>query len=75
MQRHSLQKLCLCIFRQQHSVINIIITGDLPAVMTVGYIEMGLFIYNSVERIFYHNAPVMRFDFIRIPGFDEGNPF
>ena len=28
MQRHSLQKLCFCIFRQQHPVINIIMADE-----------------------------------------------
>ena len=53
MQRHSLQKLCLCIFRQQHPVINIIITGDLPAVMTVVF-------YNRWQIIVAGSQAVIR---------------
>ena len=44
-----LRVLCLCVFRKQHPVVDIVITGNLPAVVSIEFDDFRKIVINCIK--------------------------
>lgn len=49
--------LCLCTFREQHSVINIVITGNFPAIVSVEFNDFRQIVIDCIKFKILFPAP------------------
>lgn len=52
-----LRVLCLCVFRKQHPVVDIVITGNLPAVVSIEFDDFRKIVINCIKFKILFMAP------------------
>ncbi len=52
-----LRVLCLCVFRKQHPVVDIVITGNLPAVVSIEFDDFRKIVINCIKFKILFPAP------------------
>ena len=54
-----LRVLCLCVFRKQHPVVDIVITGNLPAVVSIEFDDFRKIVINCIKFKILFPAPFL----------------